>query len=32
LGAIGNPESLEILKSFLNDEAQEIRETCQIAV
>jgi len=32
LGAIGNQESLETLKKYLNDPAQEIRETCQIAI
>ncbi|XP_064607452.1 deoxyhypusine hydroxylase-like [Liolophura sinensis] len=32
LGAIGSPESLEILKQYSNDSVKEVAETCQLAV
>jgi deoxyhypusine monooxygenase len=32
LGAIGDPSSLPILESFLQDSSQVIRETCELAI
>ena len=32
LGALGDEGSLELLKSMLNDQSVEVRETCEIAI
>jgi len=32
MGAISSVQSIPILKEFLKDERQEVRETCEIAV
>ena len=32
LGAIGGPESLEVLEQYVSDSAVEVSETCELAV
>ena len=32
LAAIGDPDNLELLKKYLNDESVVVRETCELAV
>ena len=32
LGAIGNPDAIEVLEAYLNDEHVEVSESCEVAL
>ena len=32
LGAIGNPDAIEVLETYLNDEHVEVSESCEVAL
>ena len=32
LGALGDVDSLDLLRHYLNDAAEEVRQTCEIAI